>query len=98
MKKSTRLILAASAVGFGLAANAQVTFTKSEGTFPEGGVFSNTHRYNAFAADLNNSGRMDIIYGGQLDSELNGESGLPGIWGWSQQQLSLIHISEPTRP
>lgn len=86
MKKSTRLILAASAVGFGLAANAQVTFTKSEGTFPEGGVFSNTHRYNAFAADLNNSGRMDIIYGGQLDSELNGESGLPGIWGWSQQQ------------
>lgn len=29
---------------------------------------------------------MDIIYGGQLDSELNGESGLPGIWGWSQQQ------------
>lgn len=86
MKKSTRLILAASAVGFGLAANAQVTFTKSEGTFPEGGVFSDTHRYNAFAADLTNSGRMDIIYGGQLDTELNGENGLPGIWGWSQQQ------------
>ena len=88
MKKSTRLILAASAVGFGLAANAQVTFTKSEGTFPEGGVFSDTHRYNAFAADLNNSGRMDIIYGGQLDSELNH----PGIWGWSQQQCIYYNL------
>lgn len=83
MKKSTRLILAAGAVGFGLAANAQVTFTKSEGTFPEGGIFSDTHRYNAFAADLTNNGRMDIIYGGQLDSELDGRD---GIWGWSQQQ------------
>lgn len=88
MKKSTRLILAASAVGFGLAANAQATFTKSIGTFPEGGVFSNTHRYNAFAADLNNDGRMDIIYGGQLDGELDH----PGIWGWSQQQSIYYNL------
>lgn len=90
MKKSTRLILAASAVGFGLAANAQVTFTKSEGTFPEGGIFSNTHRYNAFAADLNNDGRMDIIYGGQLDGELDH----PGIWGWSQQQGIYYNLGD----
>lgn len=96
MKKSTRLILAASAVGFGLAANAQATFTKSEGTFPEGGVFSDTHRYNAFAADLTNSGRLDIIYGGQLDFELNDVDGLPGIWGWSQQQGVYFNLGNDT--
>lgn len=71
MKKIT-LFLAALAATIGIDTYAQTDFTLSESTFP------GTHRTSAYAADLDNDGRMDLIYGGQLDPTLD----KPGIWNW----------------
>lgn len=77
MKKSTQLLLLAGALGAGFNAMAdEATFEASNGEF------NMTHRTTTYMADFTNNGKLDIIYAGQLDPNLD----KPGIWSWTQIQ------------
>ena len=85
MKKSTHLLLLAGALGAGLNASADnATFAPSA---TEGNA---THRTSVYMADLTNNGKLDIIFGGQLDPEMD----RPGIWSWTELQTIMFNLGD----
>lgn len=76
MKNSTKFLALTGAFAVGLSASAQLTFEKQDAPF------RTTHRTSPMMADFDNDGRLDILYGGQGDNELNPA----GCW-WQVQAV-----------